>query len=276
MGITASVSCNCYKEGKTTPCPFGDEFIYNASQMPALETPFNIDEDEAQERYRKFRVWLTTCCEHPDMNDTLAFIASWKGHQAFIEAVEALNDPKSFSLLLSHLPDGDDGVTSPELAQKMLDEIALFEARQSTLSHAVLMDTERGDVVSMGSQVLNGVLTMDRQTGYDIGFNAEGFFIRDRWEMNRVLFIAKRVEQRMLLPEHQQVEYVDLETGRSFVCNTPFGKWYNGEDGVPRMYLQHFHIEDRPAESGRFAYVTDPLRRVLQASVRTGNPVRWH
>lgn len=257
------------------PCPYEEDFVYDPARMPALNMPPNLSESEATERYRTFRTWLATCCEHPDMNEASAFIASWKGHQAFAEALEALG-ADAFPQLLAQLPDGEDGITPASVAQTMLDELSAFEAQQSQLRHAVLVDSERDDVISMGSQVLSGVLAMDRQTGYDIGFDADGFFIRDRWEMNRTLFQAVRVEQRILRPEHQQVEYVNLETGKSFVCNTPFGKWYNGTDGLPRMYLKLFHVEARESESNRFSYIIDPLRRVLEASVRTQNPIRWH
>lgn len=276
MGIHASVSCNCYREGKASPFPLADRatFTFDPSHLPALTWLEELDEDELEDGYEDFRAWLATCCSHSNMHYAQEFIASWKGHQAFVEAIEALGK-EAFPLLLSQLPDGEDGITSSDIAQAMLLEVADFEARYITLTHTVLRDTERDDIISMGSQVMNGVLAMDRLTGYDIGFNESGFFVRDRLEFNRLLFLATHVEQRLLRPELQEVMYVDRETGKTFVCHTPFGKWYNDVDGIPRMYLQQFEIVALPIQEGRFAYILEPLKRILNASIMTKNPIRW-
>jgi hypothetical protein len=275
MGITASVMCNCYRDGKTTPCPYPHEFIADPHEFPTLEWQSQPDEITTRKAYAELHEWLLTCCEHPNMNAALEFIASWKSYQTFSDLLDTL-DKEHFPHLNVHLPDGEDGITPPEVAPLILEEIQRFEQMQSKMTQAVLVDSERDDVISMGSQVLNGTLAMDRVSGFDIGFTEEGFFVRDRWELNRVVFSAKRLEQRLLRPEEMQVEYVDLESGRSFVCNTPFGKAFTGEDGLPRMYLQFFQIEQRPLSENRFAYILEPLKRVCKASIETNNPIRWH
>jgi hypothetical protein len=274
MGISASIMCNCYREGKTTPCPFPDEFVADPTAMPALNWQNPPSEDEAEEAYAELRQWLARCCPHPNMNFANEFIASWKGYQTFSDALEALG-ADDFPHLMRQLPDGEDGITPATIAQAMLSELDNFEKRQTDIKQAILVDSERNEIISMGSQVLRGTLAMDRNSGFDIGFTEEGFFVRDRWELNRVVFLAQRVEQRLLRPEQLQVDYVDLDTGRSFACNTPFGKSFIGEDGLPRMVFRQFHVELRASTENRFAYLTNPLRRALQASITTGNPIRW-
>lgn len=202
------------------------------------------------------------------------FISSWKGFRAFQDAMEALGDEK-FPMIIDQLPDGDEGETSAEKAAIMLRELDVFEAEQSNITQPVLVDTERGIDVSMGSNVLGGALTLDRETGFDLGFDEKGFFVRDRWELNRELFRAMRVEQELLHPETHQVEYRDRDGDRTFICSTPFGTITTGDDGVPRMALRHFHIELRPSGEQRFAYLTVPLRSVLEASIASGNAIRW-
>lgn len=202
------------------------------------------------------------------------FIASWKGFREFLDALEELG-LDDYPYLVSHLPDGDEGYTSPKIAQKMLHELDLFNAQTHVVTRAVLVDSERGIDVSMGSSVLGGALAMDRVSGYDIGFDNRGFFVRDRWEMNRDLFRAMRVEQKLLHPETQTVEYIDRDSDRTFQCSVPFGKSVVGEDGVPRMYLREFEIQLRPATPARFAYITEPLRRALERAIDQQQRIHW-
>jgi len=270
MGIIASVMCNCYRDGLATPCPYPDHFVYDPARKPTLRR----DEDLPEEAPEVFALWLETCCQHPQMNQAVEFIASWKAYRVFDDALHDLG-AEQFPLLSEQVSEGIDGLTSPEDAAAMLQELEAFKAQQSNIRQAVLVDSERDELISMGSNVLGGALTLDRVSGYDLGFDSEGFFVRDRWELNRVLFRAMQVEQRLIEPESQLVEYVNRETGESFRCKTPFGLPTTGDDGLPRMALQHFHVDLRPPAESRFAYIIDPLTRVLQAAVETGNPVRW-
>lgn len=202
------------------------------------------------------------------------FIASWKGFQQFVDALHELGK-EQFRMILEQLPDGDEGETAPEKATVMLRELETFIEQQANVQQAILVDSERGGDVSMGSNVLGGVLSMDRTTGYDLGFDEQGFFVRDRWELNRELFRAMRVEQNLIHPESHTVEYVDLDNGQTFQCNVPFGKPIPSEEGVPRMMLQHFHIELRPTPPSRFAYIVTPLKSVLEASIESGDTISW-
>ncbi len=202
------------------------------------------------------------------------FITSWKGYSAFVDALEQIGSGR-FSTILAQLPDGDEGLTTPANAARMRDELRDFLQQQDQVQQVVLVDVERGVDISMGSQISGGALSMDRVSGYDLGFDEEGFFVRDRWEMNRDLFRAKRVKQHLLHPETHTVEYEDLDTGQRFRCNVPFGKPITGDDGLPRMLLQHFQVEIRPAAPNRFAYITDPLSRALEISISEDTPITW-
>lgn len=207
-------------------------------------------------------------------NEPQQFIASWKGFRNFTDAMAHLGEAH-FPVILDQLPDGDEGETTPDLAEKMLNEIAYFEAQLGTLTQVVLVDSERSDDISTGSDILGGTLTIDRQSGFDLGFDDQGFFVRDRWDMGRDLFRAMRVEQKLIHPETHTVEYIDRDGEQVFQCSAPFGKPITGEDGVPRMFLRDFHIELRPMDDSRFAYILNPLKSVLQRSVKRHHIIRW-
>lgn len=270
MGISATVLCRDYPEGRTTPCPFPEHFHYDPAAAPALDLPY-ADNEEA---HATFREWLLTCCDHPNMIYAQEFIAGWRAYRVFAEVLEDLGTD-AFPLLNRELPDGEDGLTTPQRAAQMLAEIERFEALETVGEQAVLVDDERGEDMSVGSDVMGGALTMDRVSGYDVGFDESGFFVRDRWELNRLLFHARHVEQRLIHPENLQVEYVNRDSGATFLCSVPLGKSITGEDGTPRMYLQLFSVELRPMGPSRFVHITGPLKRILQASIEVGNPIRW-
>ncbi|MEM9953220.1 MAG: hypothetical protein AAF846_16565 [Chloroflexota bacterium] len=202
------------------------------------------------------------------------FISSWKGFRSFMDAIDALGS-EHFPTIIEQLPDGDEGYTSADKVQALYDELQIFVQNQTQVQQAVLVDSERGEDISMGSNVLRGALTTDRLTGYDLGFNEQGFFVRDRWELDRILFQAMRVEQRLINPEQHQVEYVNLDTDQRFLCTTPFGKVGTGEDGIPRMMLQRFHVELRDTAPNRFIYITGPLERVFEMALQQGEGIEW-
>lgn len=202
------------------------------------------------------------------------FISSWKSFRSFQDAIAKLGNEK-FPTITEQLPDGDEGFSSADKVQALLDELKRFTEEQTSIQQAVLVDTEREIDISMGSNILRGALTTDRLTGYDLGFDEKGFFVRDRWELDRILFQAMRVEQRLINPEHHQVEYHDRDSERHFFCNTPFGKVSTGEDGIPRMLLQFFHVDLRQTAPNRFAYITDPLTRIFEAALEKNEGIEW-
>ncbi|MGJ3237170.1 MAG: hypothetical protein ACFE0Q_00545 [Anaerolineae bacterium] len=207
--------------------------------------------------------------------DVPVFISSWKGFRNFMEALEKLGEAH-FPTLIAQLPDGEEGITPADKLLALRAELTYFIDHQTDIQQAVLVDSERELDISMGSNVLRGALTTDRLSGYDLGFNEQGFFVRDRWELDRILFQAMRVEQRLLNPEEHQVEYInrDDDTLR-FLCTTPFGKVQTGADGVPRMALERFHVELRQTAPNRFAYITGPLGRVLDDAIDRNAPIEW-
>jgi hypothetical protein len=271
MGIIAKVTSNCYRDGKATPCPLPDEFIIDEVRGPMLNVKYIGNE----QKYKRFWEWLKTCCEYPDMLRANEFIASWRDYYTFQDALEAVG-VEHFPVLTKQLPDGNErGITTADLSATAHKEIIYFQSLERVDEAAVLVDTERKQDISKGSNVLGGALTMDRVTGFDLGFDDKGFFVRDRWELNRELFRAMRVSQTVINPEDFVVEYRDLDSDKTFRCSAPFGQMINGEDGLPRALLRDFHIEMRAVPPSRYAYILDPLTRVFEASVETGNAVRW-
>jgi hypothetical protein len=116
-----------------------------------------------------------------------------------------------------------------------------------------------------------------------VGFNRRGIYVIQRPEgmpRKRVVFQAKRLEQRLLRPEafeHERiVEFVNRNTGRTFVCNTPISRAIWGEDAKIHLeYPRYLHVEERQRDAAYFEYILEPLITVLRAAREMGNPVVW-
>jgi hypothetical protein len=275
MGLDASVMCSCYREGKTRPCPFPELFHIDADGFPALNIPY----DNHEAMHEQFETWLAACCPHPYMDYLSLFVASWKGYRTFRDALEQLGW-EHFPTLRAQLPDSNQGVMPTSAAAQALTELQYFREHSGNLPKAFLVDSETNQVIS--SSILSSADTdgLTNHTGIKMGYDENGFFIVDAWEMNRELFRAKRFEQRPLaaqIPDKpQQYEFLALDSERRFVCNTPLRIVREDEHShLIQEYPRAMHIEQRPMSATSFNYILMPLTLVFETAVETGNPVRW-
>jgi hypothetical protein len=275
MGLDASVMCNCYVQGKTRPCPFPEHFHIDEDGFPALNLPYDDNED----KFDAFETWLATCCEHPSMDYAAVFVANWKGYRSLMEALEQIGW-EHFPTLHRELPDSNQGLTSAEAAQAALQELEAFKLRGAEVSKIFLIDSDTGEPLPSSTMAYGGMFGSNGRTGMNLGFDENGFFIADTWELNREVFRAMRFEQNVLdaegLDKPQQYEFVDLDSGRRFVCSTPLKLFTRGGTGqLKQAYPHRVHVENRGVDVRYFSYILEPLTYIFKAAVETDNPVRW-
>jgi hypothetical protein len=275
MGVDASVMCNCYRDGKTKPCPFPDNFWIDEDGFPSLNLPYDDNENKSDE----FDQWLATCCEHPNMDYKAQFIANWKGYRAFLDALEQIGW-EQFPALHAELPSGNQGLTSAKAAALALKELEHFKTQGGKITRTFLINDETNAIVGSSHLAFDGMFGWNGRTGMSIGFDDKGFFIVDTWEMNRELFRAMRFEQHALpaesLDKPQQYEYIDLDSKRRFVCSTPVRVFVEDTAGqLKQEYPHRLRVEQRSIGADYFGYILEPLTAIFQASIETGNPVRW-
>lgn len=275
MGLDASVMCNCYRDGKATACPFPEDFYVDEDGFPAVR----IADFDDSEKSDEFDEWLATCCEHPNMDYRSVFIANWRGYQSFRDALGQFGWDH-FPILYAELPAGNEGVTSAKAASAALHELSFFKARGDGIPKIFLVNTETGGIIGASMLEQNNPFGLDARTGLTIGFDEDGFFIRDAWELNRELFRAMRFEQRIVeadgLDKPQQYEYIDMEHDRHYVCSTPIRVFERADLGqLKQVYPSKMHVEKRAVDAAYFDYILQPLIAIFEAAVETGNPVRW-
>jgi hypothetical protein len=275
MGLDASVMCNCYREGKTTPCPFPEHFELDEECFPTL----NLSYEGNEAHFDTFEEWLVDCCPHPHMDYAAVFVANWKGYRSFLQALEQMGW-EHFPTLHTELPEGNQGLTKSEAAQDALNELERFVTEGSGLTKTFLVDSETGESFASSTMAYGGMFGWNGRTGMSLGFDENGFYIIDVWELNRELFRAKRFEQNVIeaesLDRPQQFEFVDLDSGQRFTCSTPLKLFVKDLSGqLKQTYPHRVHVEQRAVDVNYFTYILEPLRYIFRAAVETGNPVRW-
>lgn len=275
MGLDASVMCNCYQEGKTTPCPFPQNYYVDEDGFPTLDLPYEQNENH----YETFDEWLSTCCDHPNMDYAAVFVAHSKGYESFLQALEQLGW-QYFPTLHSELPHENHGLTHSTSAQTALHELDFFKTKGEGLTKTFLINSDTGEPLASSTLAYGGMFGWNGRTGMSLGFDENGFYIVDAWELNREMFRAMRFEQHIVEPtsldKASQFEFVDLDSGRAFVCSTPLKLFARDRVGqLKQEYPQRVHVEQRGVGTQYFTYILEPLTYIFQAAVETGNPVRW-
>ena len=288
MGLEASVMCTCLAEGKAAPFPQPERLVMSADGFPDL---LPVPDADPESDMRMLATWMADACEHPGMTAARAYVSNWADYRAFLNALDN-NSANQFPTLKRALPPEDTvGVMAAAHAPAALAELDRFDALPQVGSNLFVVDADSGDKLYAYVPEYDGIFIWDGRHGHNIGVDADGLFIVDAWDMARVVFRARRIEQRLLEPAQTEatgdgrIEFVDLDTERRIETRTaipgkeipwPDGRMRNDEGRFRLHYPAHISVEERPLTPSDFASITAALRHVLQAAANTGNPVRWH
>lgn len=281
MGLDASVMCNCYKEGRTSIPPVPIELIYfdDKQYHLALNLPWEWEGNE--DKYflfdNLFDNWMENACEHEGMNYACVWVSNWSGYRTFQQALGQVGW-QHFPTLKAELPNANGGLMSAISAVKALQELNYFKHHADLVTNIFLVNSETGTEIHNYVAAYEGIFIWDGKCRINLGVDEQGFFIMSMSDPPRELFRSLRFEQRLLesqltapylqgRAEYQgKVEYVDFESGQSFVCNSAIGDF---------QYPRYMHIEQRRLDASNFSYIINPLTEIFQAALETGNPVRW-
>lgn len=288
MGLEASVMCTCYAEGKAAPFPSPERLVMNADGFPDLLPAPDADPEKDM---RMLATWMADACEHPGMNAARAYVSNWADYRAFLHALETAG-AEQFPTLLRELPPEDTvGVMATAAVPAALSELDAFDALPQVGTNIFVIDSDSGEKLYGYVPEYEGIFIWDGRHGHNVGVDAEGLFLVDVWELSRVIFRARRVEQRLLEPALTEmtgdgrIEFIDLDSGRRIETRTaipgkeipwPDGRMRDDEGRFRLHYPRHIAVEERPLTPADFATITAALRTVFQAAIDTGNPVRWH
>jgi hypothetical protein len=264
VGLDAFVRCRCWQDGFATPP--GDPELVGVDEDGWLGLLVPYEGNEAA--HREFDEWLHGGCSHERMRYVDERVSNWGGYRMFQDALRHAG-PSHFPTLFAELPESNGGQMSAEAAGRALGELDFFIHQAALGDDVVLVDEATGAVVMEYIAAYDGVMMLG--PGYRAGVDPEGFFVLDpNTDPPLTLFRSTRFGQRVV--DEDRVEFADralAERPPVLVAMPPVRGW----DHQPEP--SELRVEVRPRTAWAFGYILEPLNRLCQAAVTTGNPVVW-
>lgn len=282
MGLDANVMCNCYRGGLQVPPELQGLIVFDDEGYLSLK-PSCDNDDTLQD---VFYAWTQNACPHEDMRMAQERIANWTGVREFKGILKELG-PWKFWTLLREIPKVNGGTTHPRKAKKMLKELENFQALKDLGRKFVLLDEETDNEICAWSGSGADPFVFSGKEDLVLALDKTGFVI---FRSNRAIFRSQEFTQELLEPqktenwEYGRVKFIDQASGETVECFLavageeipwPNGSWENEKGQVRLRYPSRFRTEWRKRTPDDYRALTTSLRTVCQASVDSGNPIRW-
>lgn len=279
MGLDATVRCRCFEEGKLKPGPvpldelYIDEEGYLWSRKLAAASK-KFDHRQFEARYgvleRQFEEWTHSCCEHEDGEYCSEWVSNWGGCAQFQSRVKAAGGEDEFPLLSRLLPHTNGGLYPAEKAAATLAELDRFIEKVSDVDEWVLLDAETDEEVWSSTAYDPFVWMMGPHDEVTMAGGKVCF-----WHAGREPVETAHFKQVPLgRPDkrgYQKMEIVCLDTGATTETFDSIGP-----KDAPKAERE-FYVTSRRAPflfEGKYG-TAERIRRLLVASIETGNPIRW-
>lgn len=280
MGLDASVRCRCFEEHKLRPGPVPYEDLYidgegYLSSRTIDDAYSRFTQRQVKARYweleEAFRVWSDHPCEHEFGEICTERVGNWSGVAMFDHWCSVIGEDRL--PILSHiLPDGNGGTFPAEMAEAALAELDVFDVELDRLMEAnpttTLIDVSTGKEAWSPEDGRMDIFA----SGMDKADMAEGEFrvVDDWFRKGEVLFASTHFTHEYINDptwkgKHRRYVLTDLVSGKSIECSEGF-EFCSAE-------RTEFVIGSRKAWCWTFANAA--LRNLLNASLETGNPIRW-
>ena len=256
--------CNCYKEGKTSEPPH-KEYIRESIEGLELDLPW----EENQDAHNEFYEWTQSlACAHEDMELCSERLANISGLSSFKALLERLGREK-YPVISGNLPVTNGGFLSVDLAQPMLDEILRIEREPGKEKRVYLFQGDE-HLVSSAYIRQHYIFAFEGDKNF-LGLNSDRFFILNQKKflgISRTKKVFESTHFKIKARGRKQFEYIDIESGKSATIGMRIG---NRE-----LKLSNYTIETRATLiREEYAYIIDPLKRLVKASIESGNPIIW-
>jgi hypothetical protein len=269
--------CTCLANGRTTDPPVPRDWL-------TIDEDGNLcvrKEHSADGGWIGLYEWQETACPHPHMRLLSEDLANWSGLRAFQQALRQVGWER-FPTLRSELPETNDGQMPASQAALARSELALFQSLDALGKETFLVYAATGEAMHQRITFYAGVFMFG--DGYEAGLDPTAFFVRDP-ATGESLFRSAHFRQIRPsgCPDPEVAELEDIDLGDKYQGHAavrsmipwPDGRWQNDAGVCNFKLLAELRVELRSIVPADFEYIVAPLLRLCEASVETGNPVRW-
>ena len=279
MGLDATVRCRCFEEGKLKPgpVPYDDLYIDGEGYIASRR----LDTRRAELGRRRFAArygelekafydWSDHCCEHENGDYVVEWVSNWAGVVEFESRVEEAGGEAEFPLLSHMLPHGNGGIYPVELAEATLKELDRFLEIITNVDEWVIVDAETEEKIWTSTP---GSTFAWMRGPYDEVGMAGGKVYFEHAGLPRVetTHFKQRPVGKRAPNGYQQVYITCLDTGKEALTFNGIGV------GEGKRAEREFYVTSEKAPflwEGKYG-TAERIRRLLLASLETGNPIRW-
>ncbi len=278
MGLDASVRCRCFEEHKLRPGPVPYEDLYidcdgYLSSRSLDEAHDRYDYRQYQARYGQlsdeFERWAEQPCEHEWGDYCSEWISNWSGVSAFRDRVEDAGGEVEFPLLSHLLPHANGGQYPVELAEPTLKELDRFIKKVSDVDEWVLCDHETDKEVWTSTE--GGSFTWMYSFNQRIGMSGGKVFFAGPDSYIETSHFRQEPTGDPDVHGAQRMRIVCLDQdAETFAFDSL------GPEDSPKT-AREFYVTSKKAPflyEGKY-WTAEYIRRLLVASIETGNPIRW-
>jgi hypothetical protein len=272
MSYSAFVNCTCFQKGKTTPPPH-QEYVQFADDGLNINLPSELlddNEDLYFEMYSEFDKWRSTACPHEDMEYCYENLSNISGMAAFRSFI---HQKDNFPVLKKFLPNSNGGCMPAIMAKELLTELEILENQNEVENKIYLIQKNNNNIIAICNEDDFTIFAFFDKV-YKYGLDANGFFmlrtdIENNEEVHYEVFRSKYFSIRKSNLSGDIV-VVDEKTARRYrsgmVLTNP------GENSEQVYYI----VEKRQVETNNYyQYLIEPLKKLAQASLETGNAIHW-
>lgn len=279
MGLDATVRCRCFEEGKLKPGPIPYEDLYideegylSSSMLDAAHEKY--DYRRFQARYgnleREFEEWSNNCCEHEFGDYCSERVGNIAGCAHFQSLVKESGGELAFPLLSNLLPIGNEGIYPAEKAVETLAELDRFIAKINQIEEWVLCAEGSDEEIwtsTEGSSFTWMFGPFDR-----VGMNGGKVFF---CHYGHCCIETTHFKQIPIGdPDnngYQKMAIECLDTGEHTMTFDSVGPPDSPKEE------REFYVTNKHAPflyEGKY-WTAERIRGLLEASIETGNPIRW-
>ncbi len=291
MGLDAFVRCRCFEEGKTTapPVPLEDLFVDEEggiSSRTLCTERKRLRHDDYWRRYDELEDrlldWTETCCAHEDMHACDEFVCNLSGWSKLRWLFNALGGETP--TLAGMLPYANGGSFPAEFADAALAELAALEGKLPQLLPDTYTDLVRrhDGVVAWRhydgepyewrhypARLTDGALYYWEDEDPDEPPHESADFASPHF---RATLIEGRIDPCFNTQRRGTVLLEDLE-GRSPSREVSWWGFCQIDTMFREDPVEYRVVKGSDEEWGRWKIGI--IRRLLEASLETGNPIQW-
>lgn len=274
MSYSGFVICRCYQDGKTSKPPYEEYVVFDENGLN-FDYPYPEKDENWDDFYQKdnaFEDWKSNSCQHEEMEYVDEFLSNSSGMAAFRNALQQSGGMDKFPTIITALPTCNGGCMPADKAKKVLEELESFEKCNQKQTKIYLKNKETENVIAICEEDSYSIVALfDKDYRYALDKN--GFFILHREieneeELHYEVFRSKNF--RIVNDAEKKTTIIEENSIQRFRGGIPM------EENIEYPSVQNYSIEIKEEQLSDYcSYITKPLRKLLQASIATGNPIHW-